>query len=438
MSFSLLASALVIVIAVALFTIAMSTLYLNTYAWWDPRTQVRTSYSGLQETERHSFSLIMPCRNEREEVMRATLAALLRQTHTRKEVIISVGHDDPKTVQIAHLLASEFPGRVRVSVDVSETKNKPRQLNKALGLCRNSVVGVFDAESIAAEELLAHIDSVFTTRNADVVQGAVQLINYKDTWYSLRNCLEYFTWFRSRLHAHSRQGFIPLGGNTVFIKRELLNAVGGWDGACLAEDCDLGVRLSTLRRKIVVAYSPELVTREETPDTLAALVRQRTRWSLGFMQVFAKGDWKALPTRRMRTIAWWTLMQQHFMALAGICIPVAIAAAIWGKFPLLVTLVTFLPLIPTLVTVAFDVCMLHEFGRDHRFAISWYDYFRLIAGTPLYQMILAFAALRALFKFQRRDFAWEKTDHSGSHLGYVVRSGAELGRPATQHVSRPL
>ncbi len=428
MSATFLASALVVIIALALFAIAVSTLYLNTYAWWDPKTQVRTSYSGLQGTEGHSFSLIMPCRNEREEVMRATLAALLAQTHSRKEIIISVGHDDTETVEVAHRLAREFPEFVRVSVDVSERKNKPRQLNKALSMCRNSVVGVFDAESIAAEELLAHIDSVFTTKNADVVQGAVQLINYKDTWYSLRNCLEYFTWFRSRLHAHSRQGFIPLGGNTVFIKRELLTAVGGWDGSCLAEDCDLGVRLSTLRRKIVVAYSPQLVTREETPDSLSGLIRQRTRWSLGFMQVFAKGDWKALPSRRMRTIAWWTLMQQHFMALAGVCIPIAIAAAIWGNFPLVVTLITFLPLIPTLVTVAFDVCMLHEFGRDHKFAISWYDYFRLIVGTPLYQMVLAFAALRALFKFGRRDFAWEKTDHSGSHLSYLVPGAAAPAR----------
>jgi cellulose synthase/poly-beta-1,6-N-acetylglucosamine synthase-like glycosyltransferase len=361
--------------------------------------------------------------------MRATLAALLGQSHSRKEVIISVGHDDPETEQTAHRLAREFPDSVRVSVDHSETKNKPRQLNQALAMCRNSIVGVFDAESIAAPQLLAHIDSVFCAKNADVVQGAVQLINYRDTWYSLRNCLEYFTWFRSRLHAHSRQGFIPLGGNTVFIKRELLNEVAGWDADCLAEDCDLGVRLSTLGRKIIVAYAPELVTREETPDSISSLVRQRTRWSLGFMQVFAKGDWKSLPSRRMRVIAWWTLMQQHFMAFAGVCIPVAIGVAIWGQLPLVVTLVSFLPLIPTLATVAFDVCMLREFGQDHKFAIGWYDYFRLVAGTPFYQLILAFSALRALFKFLHRDFGWEKTDHSGAHLAYLEPAAPSAVRP---------
>lgn len=412
-------SVLVVLIALVLFAIATSTLYLNTYAWWDPRTQERTFYGGLLQQERHSFSLIMPCRHEEEPVMRATLDALLGQSHREVEIIISVGHDDPETVDIARRLAAEHPGTVRVSVEGSAVKNKPLQLNAALAMCRNDIVGVFDAESIAAPDLLRNIDSCFVVRGADVVQGAVQLVNYKDTWYSLRNCLEYFTWFRSRLHAHAHKGFIPLGGNTVFIKRELLLEVGGWDTSCLAEDCDMGVRLSTLGHEIVVAYSADLVTREETPDSLRSLVKQRTRWSLGFMQVFAKGDWRSLPTRRRRALAWWTLMQQHFMAFAGIVIPIAVVAAVWGDFPMTVTLIAFLPLVPTLATVAFDVCMLHEFGRDHSFRVSLWDYARLVVSTPFYQLVLALAAVRALVKFYRGDFRWEKTAHSGAHLSYV-------------------
>ena len=424
---AVLLSLLVVMIALVLFAIATSTLYLNTYAWWDPKTQERTFYGGVLAEEQHSFSLIMPCRHEEEPVMRATLGALLNQTHRAVEVIISVGHDDPETVAIAQRLAAEHPDSVRVSVEGSAVKNKPLQLNAALMMCRNDIVGVFDAESIAAPDLLRNIDSCFVARNADVVQGAVQLINFKDTWYSLRNCLEYFTWFRSRLHAHANKGFIPLGGNTVFIKRHLLNQVGGWDTDCLAEDCDLGVRLSTLGRQIVVAYSPDLVTREETPDSLKGLVKQRTRWSLGFMQVYAKGDWKRLPTRRRRALAWWTLMQQHFMAFAGLVIPIAIIVAVWGDFPMAVTLIAFLPLIPTLATIAFDVCMLHEFGRDHRFRVSVYDYVRLVVSTPFYQLVLAFAAVRALVKFYRRDFRWEKTSHSGAHLTYVQHTGEVVG-----------
>ena len=36
---------------------------------------------------------------------------------------------------------------------------------------------------------------------------------------------------------------VPLGGNTVFITRELLEPAGGWDQECLTEDADIGIRL---------------------------------------------------------------------------------------------------------------------------------------------------------------------------------------------------
>ena len=96
------------------------------------------------------------------------------------------------------------------------------------------------------------------------MQGGVQLMNYHSNWYSVRNVLEYYFWFRSRLHFHAAQRFIPLGGNTVFVRTDLLRQAGGWDPDCLAEDCELGVRLSSAGARVAVAYDPELVTREET------------------------------------------------------------------------------------------------------------------------------------------------------------------------------
>ena len=88
-------------------------------------------------------------------------------------------------------------------------------------------------------------------------------MNFRSSWFAVRNVLEYYFWFRSRLHFHARVGFIPLGGNTVFIRTNVLRQVGGWDAECLAEDCELGVRLSSLGAKTVVFYEPELITREE-------------------------------------------------------------------------------------------------------------------------------------------------------------------------------
>ena len=56
-----------------------------------------------------------------------------------------------------------------------------------------------------------------------------------------------------------------------------------------------------------MAYEPRLATREETPATIERLVKQRTRWNQGFLQVLRKGDWRRLPTRRQRVLALFTL-----------------------------------------------------------------------------------------------------------------------------------
>src|SRR5256886_10279378 len=123
-------------------------------------------------------------------------------------------------------------------------------------------------------------------------------MNFRSSWLTVRNVLEYCFWYRSRLHVHARQHFIPLGGNTVFVRTAVLRAVSGWDPDCLAEDCELGVRLSALGAKTVVFYEPELVTREECPPTLKAFARQRTRWNQGYLQTLAKGHWRRLGFRQ--------------------------------------------------------------------------------------------------------------------------------------------
>jgi len=408
----------------------LATLWWQMHAWWLPQHNDGTRYPERRrqanqpgypprslDEPRHSFSLIMPCREEEEVVMEATLRALLGQSHPQVEVIISVGHDDEKTVETANRLAARYESVVvSVNHDPVGTKNKPKQMNDALLMCTNEVVGVFDAESIAAPELLMNVDRVFTARDADVVQGAVHLMNYRDSWFSLRNCMEYRIWFRSRLHGHALSGFIPLGGNTVFVKRELLLQVGGWDGSCLAEDCELGVRLSVLGKKVSVAYDPGLVTREETPERIPQLIKQRTRWALGFMQVLSKGEWKKLPTRGQRLHAWWTLVQQHAVAFSGVALPIAILSAFLADVPPAVVLITLLPLVPTLAMLAFEILILHEWDQEMDLDVRARDYARLVVSMPVYQFLLAVAVLRALVKYVTGDFAWEKTAHVGSHI----------------------
>jgi cellulose synthase/poly-beta-1,6-N-acetylglucosamine synthase-like glycosyltransferase len=281
--------------------------------------------------------------------------------------------------------------------------------------CTGKIVGVFDAEDEVAHQLLEHVDACFRATHAHVVQGGVQLMNYRSSWWSLRNTLEYFFWFSSRLHFHARSGFIPLGGNTVFVRTDLLRLVGGWDTECLAEDCELGIRLSVAGARVAVAYSPELATREETPPSLQGLIKQRTRWNQGYLQVLRKGEWRRLPSTGKRWMARYLLASPFLQAFAGVLVPLSLASMMLFKAPALFVLFTFVPLVPTVATIAVEIIGLAEFNRMFALKARFRDYLKLVAGAVPYQLLLSVAAIRASVREVRGQRGWEKTEHVGAH-----------------------
>jgi glycosyltransferase XagB len=416
-------AAAVLAVSIVLFTVAAATLWWMMSAWRTPEMLASTTFPEPDGKCGLSFSLLLPARHE-QGVLEHTVQRMLESTHSNYEIIIITGHDDPETTQIADKLAELAPEKVRVVIDTYEIKSKAKALNTALPLCRGDIVGVFDAEDIVHPHLLLHVDYAFRSERADVVQGGVQLINFESSWYSLRNCLEYFFWFRSRLHLQAQKGFITLGGNTVFIKTDLLRQINGWDPNCLAEDCDLGVTVSSRGGKVVVAYDSQMVTREETPASVMSLFKQRTRWNQGFFQVYRKGVWKELPTARQRFLARFTLGTPFFQALSGLAVPIGIAIGIFVSVPIEIAMISWLPAVPAFLVLAFEIAALRDFGKEYALNVRLIHYLKLIIGTPFYQVLLMAAALRAVWREATGRKDWELTRHVGAHLVTPAPSSA--------------
>lgn len=401
----------------AMFIVAVTSLAWMIDSWRTPRAIGQMPFPDPDEPQL-SFSLLVPARHE-EAVLADTVKRLLGQSHPDFEVIVIVGDDDHGTAEVARELAFA-DSRVKVVVDDSVPKNKPKALNRALAHCTRQVVGVFDAEDEVAPDLLRHVDTAFRAHRAHVVQGGVQLMNYRSNWWSLRNTLEYFFWFASRLHFHARNGFIPLGGNTVFVRTDLLRLVEGWDTECLAEDCELGIRLSVAGARVAVAYSPALATREETPPTLAGLIKQRTRWNQGYLQVLRRGEWRRLPTAGKRLMARYLLAMPFMQAFSGVMVPLSLVTMLFFRAPMPFVLLTYVPLGATLATLVIEVIGLAEFNRMFDLHVRVRDYAKLVAGSIPYQLILATAALRASHREIRGERGWEKTEHVGAHRGEAL------------------
>jgi cellulose synthase/poly-beta-1,6-N-acetylglucosamine synthase-like glycosyltransferase len=208
---------------------------------------------------------------------------------------------------------------------------------------------------------------------------------------------------------------VPLGGNTVFVKRDLLQQLGGWDQTCLTEDADIGIRLSAMGVPIRVMYEDAHVTREETPPTVQHFVRQRTRWNQGFLQVLLKGDWLQLPTRTQRVMALYTLGFPMFQALMLLYVPISIWSILSAKVAVLVAMISALPMYMLVIQLGICAVGLYEFTTVHGIRPSRTAVLHLAAAYMPYQWLLGYAALRAVWRQVRGVNTWEKTAHTGAH-----------------------
>jgi len=170
------------------------------------------------------------------------------------------------------------------------------------------------------------------------------------------------------------------------------------------------------------------VTREETPPTLAHFIRQRTRWNQGFIQTLRKGVWRNLPTRKQRWLAWYTLAFPQAQALLAIYIPFSLVTMLGFKAPVLVALISYLPVVMLLAHFLTGVVGLYEFGSAHDLDVTPDTVLRLAVAWLPYQLVLSYAALRAVGRQARGVTNWEKTQHVGAHR-------AHLREPAIEQVN---
>ncbi len=429
---------LLVVVSLLLSAQGAYTLYMMVYTW--DRTDAEGSARAPEQlvTPSLSFTAIVPARHE-EAVIAKTLDRVVRSNYPAAllQVIVVCSADDDGTIartsaKIAELKDEGLTNAELVIFDDLPI-NKPHGLNCGLRHARNDVVVIFDAEDEIHPDIVNVVNTVMVNEGVNVVQAGVQLMNYKSNWYSTFNVLEYFFWFKSRLHYQARQGSIPLGGNTVFFNRDLLNQINGWDETNLTEDAEIGLRVSAMGEPIRVIYDDRYVTKEETPPTLSQFVKQRTRWSQGFMQTLRKGVWKQMPTRRQRALAFYTLAFPHAQALLGLYLPIALLMVFVVHAPVLVAMVSFLPVLLLVAHFLTAVVGLYEFTDAHQLKATPGTVIKMALTWLPYQLVLSYAALRAFRRQLAGRGEWEKTQHIGAHRTSV---GA-IGEHTDVHTNEP-
>lgn len=199
---------------------------------------------------------------------------------------------------------------------------------------------VFDADNVLAPDYLARMNDAFAagamvcksrTRAGNPSAGGVA------GCYGLYNTIFDLIWNRPRAACGLSAKLVGTGFG---FRREVLESLGGWNTATIAEDAEFAAQCAQAGFR--VWWVPDAVNYDEEPTDFLVSLRQRRRWCSGVMQAGKRslpGMWQAdAPRPMLRWDMTMFLLAPFIQAVSGLlllCTLTTGLAAGAGMAPLL-------------------------------------------------------------------------------------------------------
>lgn len=271
------------------------TMNVNTVTTLKPQTNNKkySKHPNFEDSNAIRLSFQIMTRAEPIQVVIATIKSLLAIKSAADEiVIIDNNHTDKALYEpLAHYCDKLTEQKVRF-YHVDKVDNfKSGALNLALELmdAQCSHIVVVDSDYQALPHARAAITNAIQAYPEHALLQFPQFYRDEDRLDVHSELNHYFNYHLYR--PFNRQRALSTGTFAV-IRRDALIELGGWSGASITEDAQMGVLMH--RQGFSSEFIPEVIATGLLPTTLPDLVSQRQRWIYGNMQVltsyFCKND----------------------------------------------------------------------------------------------------------------------------------------------------
>jgi cellulose synthase/poly-beta-1,6-N-acetylglucosamine synthase-like glycosyltransferase len=364
---------------------------------------------------RPKITLLLPLLHEPKVAHRLVHAIeALEYPRFALEVLILIEADDHITKAALDNVTLARHFRV-IEVPEGRLRTKPRAMNYALPFATGEIIGIYDAEDHPEADQLLKVAAGFAQAPAEVacLQGRLDYYNARTNILARCFALDYAAWFRVVLPALITFDLpVPLGGTTLFLRRNIIEELGGWDAHNVTEDAELGMSLYRRGYRVRLIDS---TTYEEANCRALPWVKQRSRWLKGYLvtwlvmmrhprQLFRDLGWKGFATFQMifaGTILNCATMPILWAFLSGTVTGHAVLGL--NLSPLGVTAMVTLLVSGQIITIA--MFFFGSLRREHAHLLPW------IPILNFYFLLTVPAVYKAIWETLRAPHHWDKTEH---------------------------
>ncbi len=226
----------------------------------------------------YTVSIIIPAYNE-ERGIAETIQTALSMDYPKNllEIIVVENNSTDKTFQIA----KKFEKKNNVKVFHLDKAGKGNALNFALTKAKGEIVITMDADSYVRDKsLLKKILSHFSDKDIVSVAPAIRPTT-PETYAQRIQYIEYvFGIFLRKIFSLLDSVYVTPGAFTAY-RKSIFKKIGNFDQNTITEDFEMTLRIQTHHFRIANVIDAMVYTR--SPRTFKALMAQRVRWFLGFI-----------------------------------------------------------------------------------------------------------------------------------------------------------
>lgn len=224
-----------------------------------------------------SVTIIVPCWNEETTVSR-TIHSLLNLNYPKNKLKVMVIDDGSSDNTWS--VVQKFQNNPQIELYSKENGGKYTALNFGISKLTTDLVGCLDADSYVHKDSMKKIALYFEDKETMAVAPSIKLWQPKTVLQLLQKVEYGFGIFTRKLYHYMNAIYITPGPFSIF-RREVFENLGGYKHAHNTEDIEIALRMQKNGYKITHAHDAIVYT--VPPKTMKALLKQRVRWSHGFI-----------------------------------------------------------------------------------------------------------------------------------------------------------